>query len=126
MQPLFFCGIGQVQHRPEGVEDQVPDAVCDEQTLLLGKQGDHHSVAQQLTFAVGQQTAAGSPGGLGAGLQLGGEQGIRLAGQVPAGCRELLQHLIDAAALGADGGQRDGIIPVGQPLVKGVGVHLFH
>ena len=80
----FFCGIGQIQHRAKGVKDEVLDAGCDQQALLLGKQRDRHGIAEQLALTIAQQAAAGASGGLGAGLQLGGIQGICIAGQAAA------------------------------------------
>ena len=62
---------------------------------------------------------------MGAGFQLGGVQGVGIAGQ-PAACGgELGQRVVHAAALSADGGQRDGIISLGQALAEGLLVHLL-
>jgi len=63
---------------------------------------------------------------VGAGLQLGGVKGIGVAGQIPARRGELGQHTVHAAALGADGGQRDGVIALGKALLEGLLVHLLN
>ena len=122
----FFCGIGQIQHRAKGVKDEVLDAGCDQQALLLGKQRNRHGIAEQLALTIAQQAAAGASGGLGAGLQLGGIQGICIAGQAAARCGELVQHVVHTAALGTDGGQGDGVVPLGQPFRKGLLVYLLY
>ena len=65
--------------------------------------GTAAAVVEQLALTIAQQAAAGASGGLGAGLQLGGIQGICIAGQAAAPCGELVQHVVHTAALGADG-----------------------
>lgn len=100
----FFCGIGQIQHRAKGVKDEVLDAGCDQQALLLGKQRDRHGIAEQLALTIAQQAAAGASGGLGAGLQLGGIQGICIAGQAAAAAVNwfsMLYTLPPSALMGA-------------------------
>ena len=97
----FFCGIGQIQHRAKGVKDEVLDAGCDQQALLLGKQRDRHGIVEQLALTIAQQAAAGASGGLGAGLQLGGIQGICIAGQAAVNWFSMLYTLPPSALMGA-------------------------
>ena len=59
-----FLGIGQVQHRREGVEHKAGDAVRHQQTPVLAQQRHHGAAFQQLALTIAQQAATGASGGL--------------------------------------------------------------
>ena len=121
----FDGRLRQVQHRAKGVKHQSLDAVRDEQPLLLAEQRHHGTVTQQLALTVGQQGTPGAARGGAAGGKLGGVKGVGVARQPAALGGELGQHVVYAAALGADGGQRNGVIALGKPLFKFLRLHFF-
>ena len=84
---------------------------------MLGKEGDGRALGQQLALGLGQQGAAGLAAGGGRGLgQQGLKAGVGVAGQAVGA--EAAQKAVDAAVGAGDGGQGDGVIPIGQALVK--------
>ena len=53
----MFGGPGEIQYRPVGIENQTVHAVGQQQSFLLGKEGNHGAGFQQLTLTLGQQMA---------------------------------------------------------------------
>ena len=121
-----FLGIGQVQHRREGVEHKAGDAVRHQQTSVLAQQRHHGAAFQQLALTIGQQGTAGAAGLLGTLGQTLRVDGVGPAGQAAALGRELLQHLVYAAAFGADGSQRNGVAARCKAFVELLLRNLFH
>ena len=121
-----FLGIGQVQHRREGVEHKAGDAVRHQQTPVLAQQRHHGAAFQQLALTIGQQGTAGAAGLLGTLGQTLRVDRVGPAGQAAALGRELLQHLVYAAAFGADGSQRNGVAARCKAFVELLLRNLFH